>query len=115
MVTAELQSAASVSSAQADKRRFQRSHGNCVISVKRDRGKTVLQDLYQEGASKVLFPRCDGIECFEAILVNTSGGMAGGDIFSSTFQAGSNTNTVLTSQACEKNYRSLGEPTREQS
>ena len=89
--------------------RMQRSVGHCQVTTKSHQGRTALDDLRQEGASKVMFPRRDNSDWFEAVLVNTSGGLAGGDRFEVAFSGGADTKTVLTNQACEKNYRALGE------
>jgi urease accessory protein len=44
----------------------------------------------------------------EAILINTGGGLAGGDRFSFTVTAEENAKLTVTSQAAERVYRSLG-------
>ena len=59
--------------------------------------------LRESGAAKVRLP--PGLR--EAYLINTAGGIAGGDRFSSEFQLAENTNLVITSQAAERVYRTL--------
>ena len=57
-----------------------------------------------------MFPRtgCGAIE--EAVFVNTSGGIAGGDRLDSSVTALAHTSIAVTSQAAEKVYRALNEP-----
>jgi urease accessory protein len=62
--------------------------------------------LREAGASKVRLPRGST----EAILINTSGGLAGGDTISITAATGAGASLTLTSQAAERVYRSLGPP-----
>ncbi len=45
---------------------------------------------------------------FEAVMINTAGGMTGGDHIDWHYDLGHNTNTVLTTQACERIYKSAG-------
>jgi urease accessory protein len=59
-----------------------------------------------------MFPRvgCCAIE--EAVLVNTAGGIAGGDRLKFGVTALANASIAVTSQAVEKVYRALNEPAR---
>lgn len=76
----------------------------CVrLSTKALGGRSVLDRLYQQGASKVVFPRANiGMT---GVLLNTSGGVTGGDRFSNDAEAGAGTHLTLTTQACERAYR----------
>jgi urease accessory protein len=74
------------------------------IAVVMKRGRTRLARLYQEGASKIRLPACDG-DPLEAILINTAGGLTGGDRVSWQVEAGEGASIALTTQACEKFYR----------
>lgn len=65
---------------------------------------TRLETLYQEGAAKVRLPKVYS-DMAEAVLINTSGGLTGGDVLDWSVEAGVNTRSVLTTQACEKIYR----------
>jgi urease accessory protein len=60
--------------------------------------------LREAGSSKCRVPRGSP----EAILINTSGGLAGGDFVSITAEAGADATLSLSSQAAERVYRSLG-------
>lgn len=63
----------------------------------------------QEGAGKVRFPLVR--EGVEALVLNTSGGLAGGDRFALCAEAQNHALTVST-LACERVYRSEGPPAR---
>jgi urease accessory protein len=60
--------------------------------------------LREAGALKVRMPRGSD----EAILINTGGGMAGGDVFGIGISAGDDARLTVTSQAAERVYRTLG-------
>lgn len=85
---------------------LQRSHGRIGLSIKRnDAGGSSLERLAQSGSARLLFPRPVG-DAVEAVIVNTSGGLAGGDRFVVAAEAGADTRLMLTTQAAEKVYRS---------
>jgi urease accessory protein len=68
-----------------------------------------LVSLHQAGSAKIRFSRNDdGVR--EAVLINTAGGLAGGDHFrwEIALQPGAKLRAVT--QACEKTYRSSGPP-----
>lgn len=56
---------------------------------------------------KVRFPRMVG-GIPEAVLINTAGGMTGGDEFGAEVQLEDGARATLTTQACERIYRSTG-------
>lgn len=68
------------------------------------RGGTALSDLYQSGALKMLFPRRDNAP-LEGIIINTAGGVTGGDAFSVSACLARDTHLSLTTQAAERAYR----------
>jgi urease accessory protein len=82
---------------------MQRSDGCCRIEFKRRAGQTVVDRLYQAGCCKARFSAAD-----EAILINTAGGLTGGDHLSWTVRLKERTAATITTQACEKIYRSAG-------
>ncbi len=87
-----------------DQARLQRVSARGALSVRRRDGKTCLERLYQEGAAKIRLPaRGDGP--LEAILLNTAGGLTGGDRLAWDVEAGEDTAVTVTTQACEKVYR----------
>ena len=85
--------------------RHQRAHGTLHLAFKRREEQTVLADLRQEGCLKARFPR--PVTWTEAINLNTSGGVAGGDVLSTTVHLGEATKTTIAAQAAERFYRAL--------
>ncbi|MEQ8896960.1 MAG: urease accessory protein UreD [Roseovarius sp.] len=65
----------------------------------------MLDTLRQSGAFKALFPRPE--HGLQAILINTSGGVTGGDRFHVTGHIGAHTHATLTTQAAERAYRAM--------
>jgi urease accessory protein len=86
--------------------RLQRSEGAARVSFKRERGGTQLERLFQQGAAKVRLPLGEVGEPPQAVLINTAGGLTGGDRMSAEVSLGAGCHAVVTSQACEKIYRS---------
>lgn len=80
-----------------------RARGRVALSSKVVNGRSVLADLHQSGAFKVLFPRTD--DGLQSILLNTAGGVTGGDRFALDVQVAANTHVSLTTQAAERAYR----------
>ncbi|MCV6585915.1 MAG: urease accessory protein UreD [Marinibacterium sp.] len=62
-----------------------------------------IDGLHQAGSLKLLFPRTD--DGLQAVLVNTAGGITGGDRFTVSATARSGTDLTLTTQAAERGYR----------
>jgi urease accessory protein len=86
---------------------LQRSYGSVRIAVGEN---GALQHLREEGCAKLRMPaRTVGIP-LEAILINTSGGLAGGDRIDIDVTAAGD--LCVTNQAAEKIYRSLGSQTQ---
>ena len=83
----------------------QRVDARARLAVRRSGGLTRIERLYQEGAAKIRMPevRADPLE---AILINTAGGLTGGDRIAWEIEAGAGASVVVTTQACEKLYRS---------
>ncbi len=67
-------------------------------------GRTRLAELYQEGAAKIRLPETFTAE-MEAVIINTAGGLTGGDRMDWSFSAGPDTFLTVTTQACEKVYK----------
>ena len=67
-------------------------------------GRTRIDRLYQEGAAKIRMPRTIG-DPFEAVLINTAGGLTGGDRLEWSISVGAAASTTVTTQTCEKIYR----------
>jgi urease accessory protein len=83
----------------------QRARGVGDLGVVHQDGKTSIKLLYQEGCAKIRVPKSHS-SALEAVMINTSGGMTGGDTLNWTFTAAQNTNLSVTTQACERVYKS---------
>lgn len=94
---------------QIIKPRLQRSVGGASIAVALRDGRTRLADLYQHDPCRILFPHDEPGEPFGAVLVTTSGGIAGGDRLDLDAAWGPGTAAQITTQAAEKVYRSTGD------
>lgn len=81
-----------------------RANGAVALSVKHADGATALDRLRMSGSLKYLFPRRSG-PAVEAVLVNTAGGITGGDRFTIEAEAAPGTDLMLTTQAAERAYR----------
>lgn len=85
----------------------QRAKGTARLATKLVANRTRIDVFYQEGAGKIRIPESfDG--SMEAVLINTSGGLTGGDRIDWEVNAGANTKLTVTTQACERIYRSSG-------
>ena len=69
-------------------------------------------DIFQRSPIRIMFPGAGGGAVEEAVLVNTAGGIAGGDRLECGVTALGNASIAVTSQAAEKVYRALNEPAR---
>lgn len=88
--------------------RLQRARGAARIAVGGDGGVTRLQRLFQDGCAKIRLPHDSRAVGLEAVMINTSGGLTGGDRLSWSADAGPGATLTLTTQACEKLYRASG-------
>ena len=68
-------------------------------------GATAVRRAFQSGAGRVRFPRHAGRDTVEAIVMNTAGGLTGGDRFEVRVRLDGGRG-IITTQACEKVYRS---------
>lgn len=67
-------------------------------------GKTRLRDLRQAGSLKLVFPQTHRNDA-EVILVNTAGGITGGDRYTLDIEVQQGAELTLTTQAAERAYR----------
>ncbi|MBL8661426.1 MAG: urease accessory protein UreD [Candidatus Odyssella sp.] len=92
--------------------RLERSNGALALALARDdTGRTGIADLYQRDPCRALFPTPEPGDVFQAVMLTTSGGLAGGDRIAATIAAGAGTRVKVTTQAAEKVYRSRAENT----
>ncbi|WP_454850669.1 urease accessory protein UreD [Rhizobium binxianense] len=84
--------------------RPQRAEGRGHLAAKAFAGRTRIRELYQDGAAKIRLP--DTFDAsMEAVLINTAGGLTGGDRMDWSIAAGPATRIDVTTQACEKIYK----------
>lgn len=88
---------------------LQRAEGSCRIVLGGSEKDTRVMDVYQKSPIRVLFPRTSGARVEEAVIVNTSGGVAGGDRLQTNVTAIEAASIAITTQAAEKVYRALNE------
>jgi urease accessory protein len=90
---------------------MQRARGEGRIVTQLVDGRTRLKTLYQEGCAKIRLPNTHD-QSLQAVLINTAGGLTGGDRIDWRAEAAPGTRMVLTTQACERIYRSTGDDAR---
>jgi urease accessory protein len=88
--------------------KLQRAHGIGRVSATQLEGRTRLSTLFQEGCGKIRLPNTHS-GALEAVLINTAGGITGGDHLQWGADLGPGGHIVLTTQACERSYRSTGD------
>jgi urease accessory protein len=88
-----------------------RAISRIALSVAADADRSRRQRVHEEGALRVRFPNVSNRDALEAVIVNTAGGMAGGDRFDLDIAVGSGAKLTITTAAAEKIYRSLGPDT----
>jgi urease accessory protein len=84
-----------------------RAVGRVTLDAKWAEGATRRGRVHEQGGLRV---RCPGPPApeLEAMIVNTAGGMAGGDTFDLDFKVGPGARLLVTTAAAEKVYRTLG-------
>ena len=87
--------------------RQQRVDARAALSVRQRMERSRIERLFQEGAAKIRLPRVSG-DPLEAVLINTAGGLTGGDRIAWSVDVGDGASAVVTTQACERIYRSSG-------
>jgi urease accessory protein len=84
-----------------------RASGTIALTVAAQGGVTCRARVHEAGSLRVRFPNVAG-EALEAVIVNTGGGMTGGDRFSIDLTVGEGARLVAGTAAAEKIYRSTG-------
>jgi urease accessory protein len=87
-----------------------RATGRIALSVAANGGKTRRERVREDGSLRVRFPNATS-EALEAVIVNSAGGMTGGDRFGVDIALGEGANLVAGTAAAEKIYRSTGADT----
>jgi urease accessory protein len=88
-----------------------RALGRIALTAEYGRGITQRKRLHESGGLRMHFPGARARE-LQAILINTAGGIAGGDRFDLEIAAGDKAQLAVSSAAAEKVYRSLGPKAR---
>ena len=84
--------------------KLQRARGRIDLHLCRSK----IERLYQSGSAKLMLPKTYG-EITEAVMLNTAGGMTGGDVLDIGVRA-QNCALVATTQTAERLYRSSTNP-----
>ena len=88
---------------------LQRARGILNITASRaPKDITRLKDLHQQASYRAIFPKTTGTSV-EAVIINTAGGVTGGDKFSTSITAYEKAQISITTQAAERIYRSADE------
>jgi urease accessory protein len=82
-----------------------------ALSVASDHGESRRRKVYEDGSLRVRFPNAANKRALDAVIVNTAGGMTGGDRFGIEVDVGAGAKLTVTTAAAEKVYRSLGADT----
>jgi urease accessory protein len=88
-----------------------RAVGRVAFSVVAVPGCSRRSRVYEAGSLRVRFPNGINRDTLDAVIVNTAGGMAGGDDFGIDIDVGPDARLTVTTAAAEKIYRSLGSDT----
>ncbi len=83
-----------------------RARSRVALTVASDGGRSRCARLYEDGGLRVRFPNDARLQ---AVVVNTAGGIAGGDRFGLEVAVQAGADLTLTTAAAEKAYRSLGD------
>ena len=88
-----------------------RSRGRIVCVARKIGDETRRARVAEDGCLRIRFPTADG-PALEAVIVNTAGGIAGGDHHALDIAVRDNASLVLTTAAAEKAYRSIATEAR---
>jgi urease accessory protein len=89
-----------------------RAVGRVAFTVAAGPGGSRRGRVHEAGSLRVRFPNGSNVATLDAVIVNTAGGMTGGDRFNVDINVGANARLTLTTAAAEKIYRSLGPDTQ---
>jgi len=89
---------------------LQRSEGFARLILGGSAHGTRIVDIFQRSPIRIMFPGIRGAPVEEAVVVNTAGGIAGGDRLEIALTLLANASVTVTSQAAERVYRALNEP-----
>jgi urease accessory protein len=88
-----------------------RARGRVAFTVAAGPRGSRRERVHEAGSLRVRFPNGNPQTALDAVLVNTAGGMTGGDRFDIDIGVGAAASLTVTTAAAEKIYRSLGPDT----
>ena len=86
-----------------------RAVGRLALTVAHDGRRSRRARVYEDGPLRARFPNGDALE---AVIINTAGGIAGGDHFGFEIDVGAGAELTATTAAAEKVYRAIDAPAR---
>ena len=89
-----------------------RAVGRIVLTTAAIAGVSRRTRVHEAGSLRVRFPNGGRQDTLDAVIVNTAGGMTGGDCFDVDIKVGAGARLTVTTAAAEKIYRSLGPDTQ---
>ena len=89
---------------------LQRADGCGRIVLSGSANGTRIEDIVERSPIRIMFPRAGYRPVEEAVIINTAGGIAGGDRLECSVTALPDASVAVTTQAAEKVYRALREP-----
>lgn len=88
-----------------------RATARITLSVAASSGASRRARVHEAGSLRVRFPNGHDAEHLDAVIINTAGGMTGGDRFGVGVNVGAGAKLTVTTAAAEKIYHSLGPDT----
>ena len=86
--------------------RLQRARGEGRVTASLRDGRSTVTTLFQDGCAKIRLPQTHA-PSLQAVLMNTAGGLTGGDHVRWSAGAAAGAHLVVTTPACERVYRSI--------
>jgi urease accessory protein len=93
-------------------RDLQRADGCGRVVLSGSENGTRIEDIFERSPIRIMFPRTGHCAVEEAVIINTAGGIAGGDRLECSIATLPGASITVTSQAAEKVYRALDNPAR---
>jgi urease accessory protein len=81
-----------------------RAVGRIALTIAHDGTRSRRTRVYEDGPLRARFPKGDALD---AVIINTAGGVAGGDRFAFDIDVGAHAELTLTTAAADKVYRAL--------
>ena len=78
---------------------LERATGTLKATIRGSQNR--IGELYQEGSSRLFFPK-NFSKIKECVVINTAGGITGGDKFECSIEAAEESSIVVTTQASER-------------